>query len=80
MAIIRSITQGTSNVGPHSSTVDATVQIIDSIEYGKLIHLATYGSDLRKSRPKVSQVIQLDKERAQELANLIIATFGEISS
>lgn len=78
LAVIRNITQGTSNVSPHKSMVDATVQVVESAELGKLIHLATYGSDSRQSEPKVSQTIQFDKKMAMQLGKIIEETFGPI--
>ncbi len=76
MAIIRSLEAGTSDVHPHRTHVDATYQFTDSVEHGELFHLATYGSDSRKSEPKVSQTIQMDKSTALAVADIIVKRFG----
>ena len=76
MALIRKLEKGNSNIRPHDSEVDATYQIIDN-GYGEhLIHLATYGSDYRKSGAKVSQTVQLDRDTAMELGRIIDSVFG----
>ncbi len=40
-----------------------------------LLYISTYGSPGRKSKPKPSQVIQLDRERALELARILEEVF-----
>lgn len=75
MAIIRSMELGNANVRENRSEVDATYQIIETTSRGTLLHLATYGSDTRASEPKVSQVLQLDRRIALQLAELIRSTF-----
>ncbi|KRF03421.1 hypothetical protein ASH00_15485 [Arthrobacter sp. Soil782] len=75
MAIIRSLEPGSSNVRENRTEVDATFQVIESAQQGKLLHIATYGSDSRKSEPKVSQVLQLNKAMALQLSEIIRRTF-----
>ncbi|POH73078.1 hypothetical protein [Arthrobacter glacialis] len=75
MAVIRSLKLGVSSVREHQTEVDATYQFVDSHDGTRLLHLATYGSDSRKSEPKVSQVIQLDRQFALELAAIIAREF-----
>ncbi len=41
-----------------------------------LLQLSTYGSDQRMSHKKVSQTLQLDRERALELADIIRRAFS----
>lgn len=76
MALIRKLEHGISNIKPHDSEVDATYQTLNNAKGECLLHLATYGSDKRKSEPKVSQTIQLDKTTALQLASIIESTFG----
>lgn len=77
MARIRSIHPITSNVKPHPTLVDCGYQIVQSPE-GTLLHLSTYGSDQRKSEPKVSQTLQLDRKTASQLIEIMRQTFPEI--
>lgn len=78
MAIIRSLTLGLANVHENATEVDATFQFVDSADRGRLLHLATYGSDGRVSEPKVSQVVQFDKAMALQLASIIRDAYGEL--
>lgn len=76
MALIRKLEEGASNIQPHRSQVDATYQMLTNAKGEPLLHLATYGSDNRKSEPKVSQTIQLDKTTALELMAIIKSAFS----
>ena len=76
MARIRKLELGTSQIRVHGSEVDATYQVVDAADGTKYFHLATYGSDDRKSSPKVSQTIQLDVEKAQLLVAALRSAFG----
>lgn len=40
-----------------------------------LLHLSTFGSDYRQSKPKSSQSIQIDEQMAGELIRLLQSTF-----
>lgn len=75
MAIVRSLEAGASNVRENRTEVDATYQIVDTATRGKLLHISTFGSDSRKSEPKVSQVLQFDETTARELASIISRAF-----
>lgn len=66
MAIIRSLSQGSSAVSRHRTSVDATYQVLADAS-GTLFHLSTYGSDDRASEPKVSQTVQLERPAAADL-------------
>lgn len=45
-----------------------------------LLYIGTYGSADRKSQPKTSQVIQLNRERAAELLQIIHEVFPGIEA
>jgi hypothetical protein len=51
-----------------------------NVPYGdeKLLYIATYGSDGRRSGPKTSQAIHLDRERAAELMGILKRVFPGI--
>lgn len=42
---------------------------------GRVLHLATYGSDERRSEPKVSQVIQIDERQGRKLLKILQELF-----
>lgn len=71
MAIIRSLETGNSTVRLNRTEVDCTYQIFDDESRGRILHLATYGSDDRLSAPKVSQVIQLDERQCRKLMSIL---------
>lgn len=77
MAIIRSLSKGTSVVARHPSSVDATYQVISDAT-GTLLHVSTYGSDDRMSPPKVSQTLQLDRTVAMQLLAVLREAFPGI--
>jgi hypothetical protein len=58
----------------HPTTVECGYRRISSPD-GYLLQLSTYGSDNRQSQKKVSQTLQLDRERAAELLRIIRGTF-----
>lgn len=77
MARIRSIAAGTQKVQAHPTEVDCYYSIID--EGGtRLLHLSTFGSDYRQSKPKSSQSIQLDRDMAVQLIEVLLKTFPDI--
>jgi hypothetical protein len=58
----------------HRSETDAGwAKVLNGQE--ALLYIGTYGSDQRKSKPKPSQVIRLDRERASELVKIIHEVF-----
>ncbi|NQX28303.1 hypothetical protein HQQ81_13230 [Microbacteriaceae bacterium VKM Ac-2854] len=67
MAKVRSIQYGSQSVKPHTTEVDCFVQEVDAPDGSKIVHISTFGSDERKSKPKSSQTIQLDRMMALEL-------------
>ncbi|GAA1014017.1 hypothetical protein Aple_042640 [Acrocarpospora pleiomorpha] len=77
MAKIRDFFQANKASSPHPTEVDCGYQVILTGE-GPLLQLSTYGSDGRQSEKKVSQTIQLDRERARELLAIITKTFPDL--
>lgn len=75
MALIRSLEPGRSAVTRNKTEVDCTYQIVDDEERGRILHLATYGSDQRASAPKVSQVIQFDEHQGRKLLEILHSLF-----
>ncbi|WJG11408.1 hypothetical protein PWF70_12175 [Gordonia sp. Swx-4] len=71
MALIRSLERGKGGGRPPQSEVDGTYIVVDDPDRGKILKITTYGSDMRKSGPKPSQVIELDEEMAQKLINVL---------
>ncbi|MDN5976630.1 hypothetical protein [Acidipropionibacterium jensenii] len=78
MARIRSFEPSAQDVKRHPTEVDCQYQSF--LDNGvRLLHLSTFGSDHRTSRPKMSQSIQLDKQRAAELISIIKDAFPELT-
>lgn len=75
VAVVRSFQPGDQRVRRHQTEVDCFYVVIDDDGSDALIHLTTFGSDDRQSKPKSSQTIQLDREVALQLAALIQDTF-----
>jgi hypothetical protein len=75
MALIRSLEPGHSSIRLNRTEVDCTYQVFDDEKHGLVVHLATYGSDDRKSTPKVSQVIQLDEVHGRKLLKILQGYF-----
>ncbi len=75
MARVRSLSQGTQAIRPHESEVDCFYNVVRGTDGTPLLHLSTFGSDLRQSKPKSSQSIQIDEAIARELITLLEATF-----
>ncbi len=76
MALIRSLEPGKGSARPPQSEVDGTYVVVDDPERGKLLKITTYGSDMRKSGPKPSQVIELDAEMARKLVAILRRELG----
>ncbi|PRX53565.1 hypothetical protein B0I32_127154 [Nonomuraea fuscirosea] len=62
---------------PHPTEVECGYQLIAGAD-GNYLQLSTYGSDGRQSEKKVSQTLQLDRERAALLLNIIKEAFPGI--
>lgn len=77
MALIRKFTELRGQGSVHRSETDAGwATVMNGAE--TLLYIGTYGSDDRASRPKTSQVIQLDQARAAELLGIIQEVFPGI--
>jgi len=76
MAIISEFFQDPSSSKRHPTTVQCGWKIIFD-DSGKLLQLSTYGSDERISRPKVSQTIQLNRDAARALLQIISQAFPD---
>lgn len=75
MARIRSFEVGVQDVRPHSSEVDCFHQTLQDGDGCVLLHLSTFGSDQRQSKPKSSQVLQIDERGAVQLMNILRNAF-----
>lgn len=75
MARLRSLAEGTQAIRPHESEVDCFYHVINDPDGTRLLHLSTFGSDHRQSKPKSSQSIQIDERIARELISLLEITF-----
>lgn len=78
MARVRKVARGSQDVKVHPSEVDCFYQEIRGSNGQKLVHLTTFGSDDRQSKPKSSQSLQLDERAARELVAVFRATFPGI--
>ncbi|MCK0093732.1 hypothetical protein MWU77_23460 [Rhodococcus sp. F64268] len=77
MARIRSIAEGTQKIRAHDSEVDCFYNVLDEDDL-RLLHLTTFGSDYRKSKPKSSQSIQIDRDMAVQLIEVLLKAFPDI--
>ncbi|GAB2660928.1 hypothetical protein GCM10027068_46240 [Prescottella soli] len=80
MARIRSISKGTQSIRPHDSLVDCYFDTVADQNGDTLLHLTTFGSDLRKSKPKSSQSIQIDIAMAKQLVEVIYDAFPALGA
>jgi 5-methylcytosine-specific restriction protein B len=76
MARIRRIEKGAQSVTLHKTEVDCFYQVVAGDDGERYLHLTTFGSDNRKSKPKSSQSIQLSKAIADELVEIIRGELG----
>ncbi|MEU3169399.1 hypothetical protein [Streptosporangium sp. NPDC006930] len=77
MAKIKEFFRVTKTASPHPTEVECGYQVILT-QNGALLQLSTYGSDGRQSEKKVSQTLQLDRERAAELLQIITEAFPDL--
>jgi hypothetical protein len=75
MARVRSLAQGNQAIRAHETEVDCFYNVLNQPDGTRLLHLTTFGSDYRQSRPKSSQSIQINEDIARELISLLEATF-----
>ncbi|UBU12692.1 hypothetical protein [Nonomuraea gerenzanensis] len=77
MARVTEFFRTQQNGRPHPTEVECGYQVI--IGAGeRYLQLSTYGSDGRQSEKKVSQTLQLDRERAATLLNIIKESFPDL--
>jgi hypothetical protein len=77
MARIRSFTKVNSSSSLHPTETDAEWSVILADD-AHVLQISTFGSDVRASRPKVSQTLQFDRESAALLKAAIDAAFPGI--
>ena len=75
MARIRSLQPGIQNVVVHPTAVDCFFQVVAAPDGSTILHLSTFGSEDRASRPKSSQSLQIDEEIASQMVAVLRATF-----
>ena len=75
MARIDRFTASASSSRVHPTTVECGYQVVRDAD-ATYLQLSTYGSEDRESEPKVSQTLQLDRQRAAELIEIIRQTFA----
>ena len=78
MARIRSLERGTQSIRTHDTQVDCYYGVVNGSDGARLLHLSTFGSDHRQSKPKSSQSIQIDETIARHLVDLLVETFPTI--
>jgi hypothetical protein len=79
MALIRSLEPDKHAAHPPRTQVDCLYATVLADSGGKLLRLATLGSDQRKLHPKPSQIIELDERIAEKLLRLMLETFPNIA-
>lgn len=76
MARIRQFEEGTQSVSVHPTAVDCFYQTVVGPDGQRYLHLTTFGSEDRQSKPKSSQSIQLSRAVADDLVKIIHSTFA----
>ncbi|MBB5164132.1 hypothetical protein [Mycobacterium sp. AZCC_0083] len=79
MARVRTLAQGNQAIRAHETEVDCFYNVINQPDGTRLLHLSTFGSDYRQSKPKSSQTIQIDEDIARELIDLLESTFPQVA-
>lgn len=69
---------GKQAVRPHPTEVTCYYQTLQGTDGETLLHLSTFGSELRKSNPKSSQSQQLNEAVARELVDLLRSVYPQI--
>ncbi|MGR0319439.1 hypothetical protein [Agromyces sp. ZXT2-3] len=75
MARVVRFIPGEQAVRAHPTQLDCFFQVIEDDTGSRLLHLSTFGSADRESKPKSSQSIQLDRGSARELIGVIEKAF-----
>lgn len=71
MARIRSLAQDPRPARPPETEVDCLYTVVKTKDGETLLRFATLGSDARQSRPKPSQIIELDETMAKQFVQAI---------
>lgn len=81
MTRVNRFVEGQQRLKAHDTEVDCYHQLITDDSGEKLLHLSTFGSEDRVSKPKSSQSLQLNRRAARELIGIIEAAFpGTVAS
>lgn len=75
MARVSKFFRTSARAAAHPTDVECGWQVVSGDQV--LLQLSSYGSDQRMSHKKVSQTLQLDRERARELARIIYLVFPD---
>jgi 5-methylcytosine-specific restriction protein B len=78
MAKISQFFRTSTDSRPHPTSVQCGWQVVSSPD-GDMLQLSTYGSESRASQQKVSQTLQLNKEAAAELIDIVKRAFPGLS-
>ncbi len=78
MARIRKLIADDEPARSPRTEVDCMYGVTHAADGTKLLRLATLGSEMRKSAPKPSQIIEIDADIAQQLLEVIRSTFPAI--
>lgn len=73
MAVVRGFSEAPTSTVVHPTAVDCDWNLVAGPE--SYLQLSTYGSDHRQSKKKVSQTLQIDREVAVELMQIIKKVF-----
>ncbi|MEV0539319.1 Shedu immune nuclease family protein [Nocardia salmonicida] len=78
MARINRVIPNSQRIGPHrpEKSVECRYQLISDEGGEPLIHLSTFGSKHRASKPKSSQSLQIDRTIGVSLVELLCESFG----
>lgn len=78
MARITGVVENAQRIQPHSheSSVECRYQLLADENGEPLVHLSTFGSRNRASKPKSSQSLQIDRTIGVSLVELLCETFG----
>jgi hypothetical protein len=76
LARIKTLTIGSPSASVHPTEVDCEIRRVTGSAGETYLQLSTFGSATRVSEPKVSQTIQIDRDTARQIRQLIDETFG----
>lgn len=75
MARVNHFVEGDQAVRAHPTALDCFFQVFEDESGSRLLHLSTFGSSDRESKPKSSQSLQLDRTAARELIGVVERAF-----